>query len=169
MTELAFDLTPTDADRLDQAEALVRSYCGWHIAPSRDATETLRGIGSSPLMLRSLYVTAVDSIVDDGTTLILSDDYAWSPNGVILRAGYWGTGDVVVSYTHGYDDPPAEVTAVVQAIAQRAVDNPRSLTRLQIGPFSESYSATGSNQATGIALLDSERAVLDAYRIARVS
>jgi hypothetical protein len=164
--ELAVTLAATEDERLEQAEALVRSYCGWHIAPSRvDAVETLRGYGAQPLLLASLNVTAVASVVDDGTTLALTDDYTWQPNGVILRAGWWGTGDVVVTYTHGYDDPPPEVTAVVQAVAQRAVDNPGSRPRDQIGPFAPTYSQTGSNQAPALALLDAEKAVLDPYRI----
>lgn len=164
--ELATSLAVTEADRLLQAEALVRSYCGWHIAPSRaDVVETLRGYGAQPLLLRSLQVTAVASVVDDGTTLVLTDDYIWQPNGVITRAGYWGTGDVVVTYTHGYETVPAEVTAVVQAVAQRAVSNPGSLVRTQKGPFADTYSQTGVNQSLPIALLDAEKDVLDHYRI----
>jgi hypothetical protein len=164
--ELATTLTATEAERLLQAEALVRAYCGWHIAPSRaDVEETLRGDGGAPLLLRSLYVTAVASVVDDGTTLALTDDYIWSQNGVIRRAGYWGTGDVVVTYTHGYDEPPAEVTAIVQAVAQRAVNNPGSSVRRQVGQVSDTYSQTGFNQSIPLALLDAEKAILDHYRI----
>jgi hypothetical protein len=164
--ELAATLTATEDDRLLQAEALVRSYCGWHIAPSRvDAVETLRGYGAQPLLLASLNVTAVASVVDDGTTLAPTDDYTWQSNGVILRAGFWGTGDVVVTYTHGYDDPPPEVTAVVQAVAQRAVSNPGSLVRVQKGPFADTYSQTGFNQSLPMALLDAEKSILDRYRI----
>lgn len=168
--ELASGLASTEADRLLQAEALVRSYCGWHIAPSRaDVVETLRGTGSAPLLLQSLYVTAVSSIVDDGTALALTDDYLWNPNGTILRVGYWSTGDVVVTYTHGYDEPPADITAVVQAVAQRAVDNPGSSVRRQVGQVSDTYSQTGFNQALPMALLDAEKEILDKYRIAGVS
>lgn len=164
--ELATTLTVTEAERLLQAEALVRSYCGWHIAPSRaDAVETLRGYGGQPLLLRSLHVTAVTSVVDGGTTLALTDDYVWNANGVIMRVGYWGTGDVVVTYTHGYDEPPADVTAIVQSVAQRAVNNPGSLVRKQVGPFGDTYSQTGFNQSLPIALLDAEKEILDHYRI----
>jgi hypothetical protein len=168
--ELATTLATTEAERLLQAEALVRSYCGWHIAPSRaDVEETLAGSGASPLFLRSLYVTAIASVVDDGTALAVTDDYLWKANGEIRRAGYWGTGDVVVTYTHGYAEPPAEVTAVVQAIAQRAVQNPGSIVRQQVGQVSDTYSQSGFNQSLPMALLDAEKEILDAYRIARVS
>lgn len=164
--ELATSLTATEADRLMQAEALVRSYCGWHIAPSRtDAEVTLKESCSAVLLLPSLNVTAVASVVEDGVTLT-SDDYAWTAAGVLTRdCGRWASGDVVVTFTHGYVEVPAEVTAVVQAIAQRAVSNPGSLVRVQKGPFSDTYSQTGFNQSLPIALLDAEKSILDRYRL----
>ena len=57
--ELATSLAPTEADRLLQAEALVRGYCGWHIAPSRSETITVRTFGGTSVMLPSLLVTEV--------------------------------------------------------------------------------------------------------------
>ena len=164
--ELASGLVATEADRLLQAEALVRSYCRWHIAPSRTETLTLRGAGLVSLMLPSLYVTDISSITDDGTALVLTTDYLWYEDGIINRVGaYWGTGDVVIAYTHGYTAPPADVTAVVQAVAQRAVNNPGSLVRRQVGPFVDAYSQTGSNQSLALALLPDEKTVLNPYRL----
>jgi hypothetical protein len=163
--ELATSLTATEAERLEQAEALVRAYCGWHIAPSREETVTLRGVQRAMMFLPSLYVTAIESVTDDGTALTVEDDYIWSVVGVLTRVGYWSTGEVEVSFTHGYADPPAEVTAVVQAVAQRAVDNPGSLVREQRGPFAETHSQTGSNQSIPLVLLDAEKDILRRYRI----
>lgn len=164
--ELASGLVATEADRLLQAEALVRSYCHWHIAPSRTETLTLRAEGMTSIMLPSLYVTAVSSITDDGTALVLTTDYRWFEDGIIDRVdAYWGSGDVVVAFTHGYAAPPADVTAVVQAVAQRAVSNPGSLVRRQVGPFVDAYSQTGSNQALALALLPEEKAILSPYRL----
>lgn len=166
MSELALDLNATEDDRLLQAEALVRAYCRWHIAPSRTEAVTLRGYGTRSLMLPSLYVTDVTAISDDGSALVLTTDYRWTTDGIVDRVdAYWGSGDIVVDYTHGYDDPPAEVTAVVQAIAQRAISNPGSLVRTQKGPFADTYSQTGSNQSLPIALLDAEKRVLAPYRL----
>jgi hypothetical protein len=164
--ELASGLVATEADRLLQAEALVRSYCRWHIAPSRSETLTLRAEGMSSIMLPSLYVTAVSSITDDGTALVLSTDYRWFEDGIIDRVdAYWGSGDIVVAYSHGYDAPPADVTAVVQAVAQRAVQNPGSLVRTQKGPFADTYSQTSANQSLPVALLADEKAILNPYRL----
>lgn len=160
--ELAFDLEPTTEDRLFQAEALVRSYCGWHISPSRTETVSLRGRGTGVLTLRSLYVTDVATVTDDGTELTVEDEYVWSEAGVLTAACRWGSGTVVeVTFTHGYDDPPAEVTAVVQAVAQRAVNNGSSLVQETIGPFTNRYAGTGAV----LELLDAEKAILNRYRL----
>ena len=168
--ELAIILTATEADRLEQAEALVRGFCGWHIAPSRTETAAaFRGKGGSTLLLPSLHVTAVSSVGDAGTELLAETDYTWSTAGVITRAGHWSHEVVEVTFTHGYPTPPPEVTAVVQAVAQRAVDNPSSLVRRQVGPFADTYSTTGSNQVATLALLDSEKETLRRYRIPTVA
>jgi hypothetical protein len=167
--ELASGLAATEADRLLQAEALVRAFCGWHIAPSRTETVTRKGTDAPTLVLPSLKVTAVSSVTDDGNALTVTDDYTWSPAGVLTHVDRWSTGDVVVAFTHGYATPPAEVTAIVQAVAQRAVNNPGSLIRVQAGPFADTYSQTGSNQSLPIALLDAEKDALAHYTIHSVA
>lgn len=158
--ELATTLTITEADRLLQAEALVRAYCGWHIAPSRAAvTYTVRTFGGRDIFLPSLYVTAVASITEADNPLTLDEEYEWlAHSGVIRRVGYWAYDEeVVVTFTHGYATVPTEITAVVQALARRAIDTPQGLASKTIGPFSESY-VQGS-------LLEDERRILNTYRI----
>lgn len=167
--ELATSLTSTDAERLEQAEGLVRSFCRWHIAPSRAATVTLRGTGSATLALPSLHVTDIESVTQDGTLLAEDDDYTWSTAGVLTSTSTWGTDEVVVVFTHGHADVPPEVAAIVQAVAQRAVDNPGSKPRAQDGPFSDTFSQSGFNQAPALHLLDGEKAALSHYRIVTVA
>lgn len=168
MADLAATLVATDADRLLQAEALVRAYCGWHIAPERTETVEVRAAGGRSLLLPSMYVTAVESVVDNSTPLTVEIDYIWSAAGVITRAGCWGYDVVAVEITHGYSTVPLEVTAVVQALASRAIANPGSLTSKTIGPFSESYS-TSSGQVATLSLLDAEKDILRRYRIPAVA
>ena len=163
--ELATTLAPTEADRLLQAEAVVRGYCKWHIAPERTEDMTLEVRGLSALVLNSLHVTEITAVTDDGET-VAADDYYWSEAGVLThRCGVWSGRKVVVSLTHGYAEVPPEVTAIVQSVAQRAVNNPASLVRTQDGPFSETYSQAGFNVSLPIALLDAEKAILDRYRL----
>lgn len=163
--ELAVTLTATEDERLEQAEALVRGFCGWHIAASRTETIQIRGTGRATLLLPSLYVTAVASVTDDGTLLVHDEDYTWSEAGVITRAAAFGTELVSVTFTHGYAVPPPEVTGIVQAVAQRAIDNPGSRPRVGDGPFSDTFSQAGFNQAPALGLLDSEKETLRRYRI----
>lgn len=164
--ELAISLTATEAQRLEQAEALVRGFCGWHIATSRTVTAAqIRGTGATVLLLPSLYVTSVSAVSDDGTALTVETDYTWSTAGVLTRVGRWSTNLVTITYTHGYPTIPPEVTAVVQAVAQRAIDNPRSLTRKTVGPFTDAYSATDPGQVATLALLDAEKATLSRYTL----
>lgn len=163
--ELATSLETSEADRLLQAEALVRAYCGWHVAPSKPGTATLRATpGASVLLLPSLHVTAV-TVTVNGVELVAGTDYTWDEHG-ILKSYWWSTAyDVEIEFTHGYDTVPAEVAAIVQAAAVRAVANPGSLVRTQAGPFSETYSQSGINQVIPLTLLDAEKTVLDEYRI----
>lgn len=164
--ELAGGLVATEAERLLQAEALVRSYCGWHIAPSREETVTIHTWGGTYLPLPSLHVTEVAAVAEAGVDLILDEGYAWlAPSSTMNRYSWGWDADVVVTFTHGYAEVPAEVTAIVQAVAQRAVQNPGSLVRTQDGPFSDTFSQTGFNQSLPMALLDAEKDILSRYRI----
>ena len=161
--ELATTLEVDEETRLEQAEAVVRSYCGWHIAPSRpDETVVIRATSSPAILLPSMHVTAV-AVAEAGVP-VASTAYSWEASGILYRRGGWPA-DVTVTFTHGYEDVPAEVAAIVQAIAQRAVNDPGSLVRVQDGPFSETYGQTGLNQVVPLALLEAEKGILDRYRI----
>lgn len=166
VAELATSLSSSEADRLEQAEALVRGYCGWHIAPSRAGVEhTFQAVASNVLLLPSLHVTAVTEITENGVALD-PDGFSWTEAGVLTRGCWsWSTGPITVTFTHGYTTVPPEVVGVVQAVAQRAVDNPGSRPRAQAGPFADSYSQVGFNQAPALALLDAEKTILDRYKL----
>lgn len=162
--ELAISLVATEADRLMQAESLVRGFCGWHIAPSRTESVTVDPSYAAALILPTLRLTSVTTVTEGGTPV--TDEFTWTAAGILMRTyRFWTTGPVVVSLSHGYASPPPEVTAVVQAVAQRALDNPGSRPRGQVGPFADSFSQVGFNQAPALALLDAEKQILDRYRI----
>jgi hypothetical protein len=141
MAELADTLTPVlDVDVLDQAEGVVRDHCGWHIAPSR--TDTIKIYGAplgTPILLPSMYVTAIVSVTDQGT-LVDPSVYDFEQAGILRRidGGCWtaGYGAIEVTFTHGYTDVPPAVTRVVQSVAALL---PNGVKSKQAGPFSESY------------------------------
>lgn len=141
MPDLAEDLAPADADtRLEQAEGIVRDYCGWHIAPSQTDTVRLFNVPrTGPLLLPTLNLTAIVSVTDQGT-LVDPSAYDFDPAGILMRVDgaswAWGYGPIVVEFTHGYDDAPPGVTRVVQSVAAQL---PNGLKSKAAGPFSESY------------------------------
>lgn len=165
--ELATTLATTEADRLLQAESLVRGYCGWHIAPLREGVEvTVDGSGSQILPLPTLHLAEVTAVTEDGATVDLGG-VQWTEAGYLWRAAAWTRNlrGVVVTMNHGHATVPPEVQGVVQAVAQRAVNNPDSIVRRQDGPFSDTYSQTGFNQSLPLALLEAEKVILDRYRL----
>lgn len=170
--ELATSLEATPAERLLQAEGLVRDYCGWHIAPERTVVKAVAGSGARELMLPSLHIVAVAEVIEDGN-LVDASSYVVHEEGFLTRSAAWetwGTGVITVTFDHGFGPtqvPPA-VIGVVMAVAQRGVDNPGSLVRVQRGPFSDTYSQSGFNQALPLSLLEAERDALAPYRIVAV-
>lgn len=146
MAELAYTLTLSDSEKLDAAEGDVRSYCGWHIAPSRTETVRVRPANGRAL-LPSLHVTDVIGITRDGVALTGWD---WTEAGVLTCVA--GCDPVDVEFTHGYDVPPPEVAAIVSQMAAQLGGG--RVVRKQIGPFSEQYEGSGT-----------DRAVLDRYRL----
>lgn len=124
-----------DADAWAAAVAAARAFCGWHIAPSVTQTVTLDGGWSSVLILPSLHVTAVASVVNDGTPITAPD---WSPAGMVRRGdcGVWSGKyqGVTVTFTHGYDRLPMDLQAVLTTMASRGVTAPQG-SQLVAGPF----------------------------------
>ncbi len=151
---------------LDQAVALVRTYCGWRLGPSVEETLTVDGSGSQFLDLPSMHVTEVSEVVENGTVLDASA-YQWSERGQLWRATGW-TGafrGVQVTLTHGYDVLPAELTAVISGIVTRAQASPDGAVRVQTGARSVTYSQTAFNVAGGVSLVEHEKWVLDRYKL----
>lgn len=165
--DLVDTLTPTSNDRLEQAQALVRAYCGWHIAGYREDTLTLAGTGQRTLILPTLHLVEVLAVVQDGSP-VDATSYQASDAGVLTHDGWWGNRtEVTVTFVHGYQVVPPEVTAVVQSVAQRMTDNPGTpLVRKTRGPFTDQYASPDSGPST---LLDAERVALSRYKIVDVS
>jgi len=161
--ELATTLAePTDQDRLLQAEAVVRNYCGWHIAPVRtDTVSLLWPQEDTAVVLPTLRLVAVTGVVDsDGNTLD-PGFYSSTTQGVLVRTYAWspllyGWGYMTVTFTHGYTEVPADVTAAVVNLAKRLRGGSTALLSKTIGPFSESYTPD---------LLGLDRSVLDRYKL----
>jgi hypothetical protein len=168
VAELATTLAPaSDEDRLLQAEALVRAYCGWHIAPVRTHTVVVSSFDATLVLPTLRLVEVVSVVASDGTTVVDPADYRATPAGVITRTGHlspwgyhfgWGHawGDLTVTFRHGHDTPPADVTAVVQGLASRAKAGTAGLSSRVMGPFQEHFAAD---------LFGTDREALARYRL----
>lgn len=166
----------SQADATARAEAEVRAYCGWHIAPEQTETLTLDGPGGPLLVLPSLHVVSVTSVAENGVELDPAG-YAWSAAGVVRRTssaatwnGYYGPGwtgwtdtlrGIAVTLTHGYASMPLDVQSVIDRLAARSVEDPSQYS--QVGAVAYATGADGLPASGSLTALD--QAVLDRYRL----
>lgn len=153
------ELLPTgDRDPVAEAEAAVRAYAQWHIAPNRDDTDSFRSHGGPVLLLKSLHVTDVVSVTIDGTAIT---DYQWFENGVLRREAGWPCGKVEVEFKHGYSVTDiGDLYGVIHALAARGGSTG---AYVQVGQVRVATDKSGA--PLGGALSASEKAVLDRYRL----
>lgn len=152
-------------DDLAAAEAAVRKYCGWHVAPVIIEDLILDGTGTASLFIKSLRVVDVLAAEVDGTVLDPAT-LEWSEAGYLRIPGVWPDKLRAVKLTveHGFNDVP-DVVAIVRAIAARASAAPTGVVREQAGAVSISNSLTAPGVSGGVVLMDHERRMLDRYRL----
>lgn len=169
---------------LTEVTAAIRNYCRQYIEYINDEI-TLDSAGGARLFLPELPVVSVDSVVEDGETLVVGDDYKLGQYGILYRVGRrWAAGVqiVTVTYSHGYSQIPDDIVAVATRAASRAYqaglrasedDAALGVASKSLGDYSVSY---GSEQGGGAGegqmgasgartLLLSEKDLLDKYRV----
>jgi hypothetical protein len=162
-------LPPAGASQEQQdlaaAEAAVRAYCGWHIAPVIVEDMVLDGSGTSTLFLKTLRLKDVTSVELSGVVLDVAD-LEWSEAGYLRQCGRWPDRlrSVKVTAEHGFESA-LDVAAIVQAIAARASASPTGVVREQAGAVSIGFSLTAPGVSGGVVLMDHERRMLDKYRL----
>lgn len=151
---------------LKAAQASVRAYCGWHIAPNVEQTVTLDGEGGTLLMLPSPHVTDVSAITVDGEDI--KDRADWSGNGMIrLRSGRFPDRfrSVQVTFRHGYDpDEVPDVQSIILKLANRAATGPGVVSSQSTNGSSVTY-LTAGGAPLGTPLLQIEKEALAPYRM----
>lgn len=152
---------------LEAAEAAVRAYCQWHVAPVTTETLVLDAYGGHRLFIPSNHVVAVSAVRVAGG-LVDPSGYDWTSAGVLRRLGgsqwpYAGH-SVEVDLTHGHD--PAEVAWIVAQVAERITSAPDRATiigQLSVGTRQVTY-RPGAGM---VSLLGPEREALEPYKIRR--
>lgn len=156
---------PYDDAAVAAAAAAVRTYCNWHIAPTITEELTLDGSGGVIQPLPTLHLTAVAAVVEEGNDVPIVAGL-WTEAGYLWRSSRWTRQlrGLVATITHGFDECPLEVAAVVASLAKRGPVG-TSIERESAGGVSIGY---GAGRAAGpIGLGAYEEAVLDHYRIER--
>lgn len=154
-----------ETDYLTAAEAQVRAYCGWHIAPVIPESLVLDGTGTKSLFVRTLRLVSVTAAEVDGVVLDLMK-LEWSEAGFIRAPGLWvdKLRTVKLTITHGFEAVP-DVAEIVRSIAARASASPTGVVREQAGAVSVSMSLSAPGVSGGVVLMDHERRMLDRYRL----
>lgn len=176
-TRLGRSLDGDDAVRalaiLDDASAAVRSYTGQTFTEATTTARFQPRNGAIRLPQRPVTaVSAVENVNGDPVS------FTWD-HGVLVNLGGYGFLNsfevepfrnrrpyLDVTYTHGYEEIPADIIAVVCQIAGRAYGRQLEDTGLQSESIAGySYSLGVAAAAGGLGMLNDERAVLDRYRV----
>ena len=112
---------------IENAGAQIESYLDRTVEAATGIIETLDGIGQHVIRLKDWPVNAMTSIVEDGVTLTITEDYLWYPNGIVRRMSgdlriSWAFKDqgVVITYEAGYATVPFTIRDVCARMVARA-------------------------------------------------
>lgn len=177
-------VSPTDLKTeiaLDSACEAVRSYLGQDINLVEDDLEIHSGTGKWRIRLRQRPVREVSGLFQDDEEI---DPDSYSINGafISLLDGFFfeGLDNIEVIYTHGYDvadvgpdtiPVPADIRLVALNSARRIYENigaeqTENIRSETIGSYQ--YQLQDANTVTASELLDSEKVILDRYKVALV-
>lgn len=152
-------------DPVAVATQMIRDYCGWHVAPSREDEVTIDGTGADVVLLPSRRVAEVSSVSVHGQELP-ADAYEWSAIGALRRkGGRWPDSyrSITVTFTHGFDDMSV-LSGVVSSIAARVRMDPTGMLASQRAG-TQSVSFGGRSTASGHGLMSVEKESLAPYRL----
>ena len=150
------------AQVIDGVSQAVRDWCGWHVAPSLPCRFVASPHGRV-IELPCMGVTAVDSVTKDDCAL----QFEWRGEGLVrLMHPEYGWRSVEVEFVAGYAAPSALAMAVAQIVENKLVAAP-GVREEHAGQVGISYNQTASGVSGGVRLLESDYALLAAYRIPR--
>lgn len=162
--------TPFLDTQLRAASTAIRNYCGWHIFPVIESSVTLPGKRwRSEIVLPTNKLISITSILDGGT-LVSSTVYAdlWYPDGIIEYFPWtWGS-RTKVTFTHGFDVAPEDLTDLTLIMAARSLVSPTGAVREQVMQSNVAWTQGGSNAAGGTYLLQHEKNGLAYYKLGRL-
>lgn len=160
---------------IDDASAAVRNYTRQLITEATDVA-ILEATAEQWLYLPERPVTAVTSVTAGGAPL--APGFWRLQNDALFRYDGWNTrfygsssvwnqpNTILVSYTHGYAEIPADIVRIVCKIAQTSWLNPQGLREYTMGQLH----AVMAIETVGVGALDpDDKRILDFYRRPRRS
>lgn len=160
---------------LDQASSVVRSYVRQDITRAMTTdTFTMRRV--DPVLHRCAGAVTLPQrpVVDIDTVKVndvVTSDWWQDGNDLLLRSGAWDwppaanrAPQVTVTYTHGYDEVPGDIKAIVLQAANRVIVNPSGIRSETVGGESVTYLIPAVGEYLGVLLSRTEQKVLDRYR-----
>ncbi|MFF2493249.1 hypothetical protein [Agromyces sp. NPDC058064] len=136
----AFPGAPFVQEHINAVVAKLERALGWHVAPSKEETLTVRAGGDRMLVLPSRKVTAVAE-VRSGGAVVSSGDYVLTGAAEAMLEGYW-SGTYEVDVTHGFETVPADLLGEIAAACVAFRTDP-SLAAWSSGPFSATLRGPG--------------------------
>ena len=149
---------------LDATSQAVRDFCGWHVAPALECFADLTAEGHL-VRMPTMGVQEVTRVEVDGREVA---GFEWLEPGLLripCTSRRWR--GVHVEWLAGYGTTGA-VGAVCVQLASNALAAAPGVREEHAGQVGITYNQTASGVSGGIRLLDSDRAILDAYRISEV-
>jgi len=106
------------------------------------------------IILPQWPVTAVDSIIINGTQLTADTDYFWERTGIIRFLTYQlltPRYPLTVRYTHGWDPLPRDLAGVCLSLSKRLYDSPdaQHVEKEALGDWSVTYTSKTDGLTTG--------------------
>lgn len=149
-------------DVVDAANAAIRDYCGWHVAPVIEETVEVESDGSGVVFLPTLRIVDLVSVEVGGAARVVrrSD---WSRNGWLrVHAGVGAP--VVVTMRHGFEATASLKTAALglAAMGTQAPDG-RMIARQRLGDRDVTYYTP--TQMTDVLTPGDPRVTLNRYRL----
>jgi hypothetical protein len=146
-------LTPDEANAVTEligdVSGLAAAYCRRDFGLHVDDTIELAGWAERKLELPGKPVRLVSSVTIDGETVdwILVDSSLWRVWGWQKRLGSPIPSKVVVTYTHGSDEVPADVKGVVCNEVMRNLGATPGMSSEQLGDHAVTWSAESGSVA----------------------
>lgn len=166
-----FSADPMLPTTLAAAQAAIRDYCGWHVAPSATCIASSWG-GTRVLHLPFRAVSSITKVEENGIELPPTA-YALDPRGlgeVYRRGGYFwcglGWNTITVTAKAGYDlaAAPMLAQALVQLVSS-SMAGPLGVKEEHAGQVGITY----ANAGAGVMLTPQVCACLDPYRVEEVA